>query len=202
MRLLLAISIVFLSGCSALDSLIFHPVHKVWEQHQYNEASAVAPVDYQRELVEKHASDEYMRTNAISRAKRERSSEFSEAELASMADKVATIRQQRNSEGVAAQSPIEKQLGIPVRDTDLSYIDTNLVAKVVRENGTNVLGVYLGMVAIAYDGVIWPSTNVGHFVSMFSATSEELLRGITREEFQAVYVDKTQPEYPASNERK
>lgn len=34
MRLLLATSLFFLSGCSALDSLIFHPIHKVWSDRQ------------------------------------------------------------------------------------------------------------------------------------------------------------------------
>jgi len=31
-----------LAGCSSMDSLIFHPIHKLREQHEYNEAAKKA----------------------------------------------------------------------------------------------------------------------------------------------------------------
>lgn len=71
-----------------------------------------------------------------------------------------------------------------------------LADKIAKRDGTNFLGVYLGMIALRYDGVIWPSTNISHSVYMYSATSGQLLRFISQEEFQAVYVLKTKPEYP------
>jgi hypothetical protein len=38
MRIALLICIIGLfAGCKATNSLIFHPLHKVYEQHEYNE---------------------------------------------------------------------------------------------------------------------------------------------------------------------
>lgn len=81
----------------------------------------------------------------------------------------------------------------PVKDTGPYSIDTNLVNNAVKNNGTNILGIYLGMIALYNTG-----TNGEGGVGMFSATTGEMLRLISYDEFKAVYVDKTKPEYPAS----
>jgi len=38
MRIILLIAILALAGCKALDSLIFHPIHKVWSDRQAEKA--------------------------------------------------------------------------------------------------------------------------------------------------------------------
>lgn len=80
---------------------------------------------------------------------------------------------------------------------------TPLAVKVQKRDGTNFLGVYLGMIA-EWDG--W--TNEFNFngerkpgppfqgVMMFSATSGELLKWISAQDFTNIFVLKTQPEYP------
>lgn len=74
-----------------------------------------------------------------------------------------------------------------------------------KRDGTNFLGVYMGMIALlekeplkkwdvqkaCYCGETIP---IG--VQMYSATSGSLLRWIPYTEFKAVYIDKTQSEYP------
>jgi hypothetical protein len=62
-----------------------------------------------------------------------------------------------------------------------------LADKIKFSDGTNYIGVYLGMIAEhdGHDGV-----------EMFSASSGELLKRISFQDFQAIFVDKTKPEYP------
>lgn len=36
--IILGTACLLASGCGALNSLIFHPLHVVYEQHEYNEA--------------------------------------------------------------------------------------------------------------------------------------------------------------------
>jgi len=62
-----------------------------------------------------------------------------------------------------------------------------LAQKIAKRDGTNYIGVYLGMIA---------EHDRKGGVAMFSATSGEMLRWISYDEFKAVYVDKTKPEYP------
>lgn len=38
MRFALLIFVFALSGCSAIDSLIFHPIHKVWSDREAEKA--------------------------------------------------------------------------------------------------------------------------------------------------------------------
>lgn len=103
-----------------------------------------------------------------------------------------------------------------IHDTSSSYINSNLVAKVQARDGTNYLGVYLGMVA-ELDGstsVYVPETNAqgnavycgkGRMVPnskpqgvmMFSASSGEMLKWISYEDFRDIFVLKTKPEYAA-----
>src|SRR5438132_256235 len=61
-----------------------------------------------------------------------------------------------------------------------------LAAKIAQRDGTNYIGVYLGMIA-EHDG--------RGGVMMYSATSGEWLRWISLAEFRDVYVLKTKPEY-------
>jgi hypothetical protein len=93
-----------------------------------------------------------------------------------------------------------------------------LVEKIRKRDGTNFLGVYMGMIA-EWDG--WtsryhPPTNyLGGLrfadegwmesnafpqgVMMFSATSGQLLKWISAEDFTNIFVLKTQPEYPSQS---
>lgn len=88
---------------------------------------------------------------------------------------------------------VQQGLGAPptaqyiIKDTPDSYLDNALVSKVKTRDGTNFIGVYLGMIA-EHDGK--------GGVYMASATSGEVLRWIGYDEFKAVYVDKSKPEYP------
>lgn len=76
---------------------------------------------------------------------------------------------------------------VPIIDTPDGHWDKVLLAKVLKRDGTNVLGVYLGMIAERLpDGS----------VQMFSATSGELLKWIDYSNFNAIFVLKTKPEYP------
>jgi hypothetical protein len=77
-----------------------------------------------------------------------------------------------------------------------------LAEKIAKRDGTNYLGVYLGMIAeldgstAVWDGQKMVSGKKPLGVMMFSATTGQLLRWISCDEFKAVYVDKTKPEYP------
>jgi hypothetical protein len=105
----------------------------------------------------------------------------------------AEAKQQRNERQKPIPAPVKVNQSsawpFPVKDTNPGYIDTNLVNKVYQAHGTNVLGIYLGMMALR-------GTGKDDSVQMFSATSGGMLRWISYEEFQAVYVLKTKPEYP------
>lgn len=61
------------------------------------------------------------------------------------------------------------------------------LARIQKRDGTNFIGVYLGMIA-EHDGK--------GSVQMFSATSGQLLKWISYEDFKAIFVDKTKSEYP------
>ncbi len=68
--------------------------------------------------------------------------------------------------------------------------------RMVMTDSTNkYLGEYLGMKAWLYRGVIWPSTNVSETVWMYSATSRELLKIISPDDFTNIFVLKNRPEY-------
>ena len=80
--------------------------------------------------------------------------------------------------------------------------ETDLSRKIKARDGTNYLGTYMGMIA-EWDGYTNQITFDGHpkkppyqGVMMFSATSGELLKWISYEDFKAIFVDKTRPEYP------
>jgi hypothetical protein len=62
-----------------------------------------------------------------------------------------------------------------------------LAAMAQKRDGTNCIGVYLGMIA-EHDGK--------GAVMMYSATSGELLKWITYSDFRDIFVLKTKPEYP------
>lgn len=103
----------------------------------------------------------------------------------------------------------------PAKPTSTFKPNEDLVAKVQKRDGTNFLGVYMGMIA-ELDG----STSVyrlytkedgtpdfsrdGHMVPnmkpegvmMFSATSGQLLKWISYQDFQDIFVLKIKPEYP------
>lgn len=80
---------------------------------------------------------------------------------------------------------------------------TPLAEKVRKRDGTNYLGVYMGMIA-EWDG--W--TNEFNFqgtkkpgplyqgIMMFSAASGECLKWISYQDFFEIFVSKTRPEYP------
>jgi hypothetical protein len=78
-----------------------------------------------------------------------------------------------------------------------------LVLKCQKRDGANFLGVYMGMIA-ELDGVTkhYDAKNnrmYGSFpqgVMMFSAASGECLKWISFDDFKAIFVDKTKPEYP------
>ncbi len=76
-----------------------------------------------------------------------------------------------------------------------------LADKVAKRDGTNFLGVYMGMIA-EWDGStsVWDGTNmvIGRKpmgVQMFSATSGQLLKWISAEDFTNIFVLKNRPEY-------
>ena len=81
--------------------------------------------------------------------------------------------------------------------------ETELSLKIKARDGTNYLGTYMGMIAELdgqtkhYDAV--KNVMYGNFpqgVMMFSATSGEMLKWIPYEDFKAIFVDRTRPEYP------
>ena len=89
--------------------------------------------------------------------------------------------------------------------TSLDPLGTNetpLALKVKARDGTNYLGVYMGMIA-EWDGQTkhYDAQNnrmYGDFpqgVMMFSATSGELLKWIPYEDFKSIFVDRSKPEY-------
>lgn len=81
-------------------------------------------------------------------------------------------------------------------DSEKSEPLSALADKIQNRDGTKFLGQYLGMIAELNVGAIWPSTNITKSVWMYSATSGELLRVISYDEFRQVYVLKIRPEYP------
>ena len=72
-----------------------------------------------------------------------------------------------------------------------------LAEKIAKRDGTNYLGVYMGMIA-EWDG--WKTNYTGSVTSqgvmMFSATSGELLKWISAEDFTNIFILKNRPEYP------
>lgn len=68
----------------------------------------------------------------------------------------------------------------------------SLVATVQKRDGTNFIGVYMGMIA-EWDG---NTSRHPQGVQMFSATSGQLLKWISYEDFRDIFVLKTKPEYP------
>lgn len=79
---------------------------------------------------------------------------------------------------------------------------TELAQKIQKRDGTNFLWQFMGMIAeldgwtnkVNFQGV--PKQPPYQGVMMFSATSGQLLRWISYDEFEAVYVRKTRKEYP------
>jgi hypothetical protein len=84
------------------------------------------------------------------------------------------------------------QVGANNPTTNAPDGDNALIEKVKKRDGTNYIGVFMGMIA-EHDGK--------GSVSLSSATSGELLRWIPYSEFNDVYVLKIKPEYPATPRR-
>ncbi len=118
--------------------------------------------------------------------------------------------------GIDNQDP-SKHAGGQASAADASA-ENALVEKIRQRDGTNYIGVFMGMIA-EWDGCTsryhpptnyiggvsglefadegWMETNAHpQGVMMFSATSGELLKWISAESFTNIFILKTQPEYP------
>ena len=75
-----------------------------------------------------------------------------------------------------------------IKPSPIGTNETPLALQIKARDGTNYLGVYMGMIAenVKQDGS----------VMMFSATSGELLKWIPRQDFEDIFVKRIKPEYP------